>query len=245
MAFRGARVDSANARVRQRRAAGAHAARGRTTSAVKRADPTFSTPFQRGADLPIWARSALAASGGALPAGTYARLASATRRRSRPPALRAAMSLAVALPSAPPCLGGGEHGFDHMRIRAAAAKVAANDGLDLRFSRIRIAIKQSDAAEHQARRAEAALDCVVSDESRLNRMQRPVAGDAFDGRDRAVANLDGQDRARCRRRAVDENCAGRTGARSQPIFVPVRPSGPRNTSATVARGSATTVRVTH
>src|SRR5208337_2686921 len=92
------------------------------------------------------------------------RLTPAIRRRYPRRVFHAAANPGTRWPSAPPCLGNGEYRLDHVRIGAAPADMAADRGLDVLCRRLRIALQQGDATEHQPRRAEAALQRVVRHE---------------------------------------------------------------------------------
>ena len=131
-----------------------------------------------------------------------------------------------------------------MRISTAAANVAADRGADIVGIGCRHAVKECRAAHDHPRRAKAALQGVMLDERLLHRMQRVALRQTLDRGDGARADIDGEHHARADRMPSTNTVHAPQAPRSQAILVPVRPSGPRNTSARVARGSTRSVRAT-
>src|SRR5207245_3006865 len=86
--------------------------------------------------------------------------------------------------------GRREHRLEDLRVRAAAADVAA-EGLAHLFERWpRDGVQERLRGDDEPRRAEAALERVLLDERLLQRMELPGRSDSLDGRDRPVARVD-------------------------------------------------------
>ena len=100
-----------------------------------------------------------------------------------------------------------------VRVRPAAAEVAAHELLDL-LVRARSALReQGHGGQDLARRAAPALKGVVADERLLHRMQAAVvAGQPFDRRDRAAVALRRERQARHDALAVEQHRARAAGA---------------------------------
>src|SRR5689334_8771638 len=77
----------------------------------------------------------------------------------------------------------GRDGLHDVVIARAAAEVAFERFADGALVGVRMALHEVDRAHHHARRAEAALERVMLAKRGLHRVQRAVAGDAFDGGD--------------------------------------------------------------
>src|SRR5438477_10675195 len=71
---------------------------------------------------------------------------------------------------------------------------------------------ESGASDDKARCAEAALLCVMINESFLHRVHLFGCADSFHGRDFAALGFDGQHRAGINRVAIHQHCAGAAGA---------------------------------
>src|SRR5437899_11440440 len=108
----------------------------------------------------------------------------------------------------PQVLGCGLDGLDDVRVPGAAAEVAADGLADLRLGGILVAGEQGAARDHHPRRAVAALQPVVLPERLLDRVQLSVLLQAFHRGDLRALGLDGEDRARLHRIAVEQHRAG-------------------------------------
>ncbi len=97
---------------------------------------------------------------------------------------------------------------DDVGIGAAAADVAAHQLADLVVGLRPAFGQQARGRADLARRAVAALECVVVDERLLQRMQRAVHRQAFDGGDLGAILHDGEREARIDAPAVDQDRAG-------------------------------------
>src|SRR5207237_1365195 len=100
-------------------------------------------------------------------------------RMSCTPASARAFASSIARPR-------GDAGGDDVQVRAAAAQVAGDGALHVVLGGRGVAAEQRDDRHDLARRAEAALIRVVSDERLLHRMQLPVGTDALDRLDGAT-----------------------------------------------------------
>src|SRR2546428_243481 len=106
-------------------------------------------------------------------------------------------------------LGGGRtDGVHDVVVARAAAQVPLDSVSDLVVAGRRIAREEIDRGDHQPRRAEAALERVLHRERTLDRMELAILCETFDRGDLRALSLDGEDRARLRRTAVDEHRAG-------------------------------------
>ena len=112
----------------------------------------------------------------------------ARRRRGRRGGRGRASRSASSGSSAGEAAAGGLRGGDDRLVAGAAAEVALQRLLDLGTGRLRLAHPERVERHHEARRAEAALAAVQLDHRRLDRVQRPAAGDVLDGDD--VAEVD-------------------------------------------------------
>src|SRR4029079_2422134 len=83
-------------------------------------------------------------------------------------------------------IGNGEYRAENLRGGAAATEMPAHASSHVVFSRIRVLLEERCSGENLARRAESALQRVVLDECRLQRMRRILATDPFDGGDGLV-----------------------------------------------------------
>ena len=91
--------------------------------------------------------------------------------------------------------GGGAglfDGGDDVRVRAAAAEIAAHRPLDL-FCRGRCCLPEQRVQAHDlARRAVATLEAIRRDECFLQRVQLVTVTDSLDGSDLLVSAIDGR-----------------------------------------------------
>ena len=110
-------------------------------------------------------------------------------------------------------LGGMLDGIDDVRVSGATAKVPFQPVRDLLAGGIWILLQQLHARQDHSRRAITTLQRVAFPKPFLNRMQFRVAGQAFDRRDVATVSLNGQDRARLDRFAVEQDRASAADAR--------------------------------
>ena len=142
-----------------------------------------------------------------------------------------------------PAIGAGRalHRADDAVVDAAAAEMRIERGDDVGAARLRIASQQRRRRDQDAGEAIAALAGLLVEERLLQRMQRAVARQPFDGGDgfagdasrpRACRNRPARRRsAPCRRRTA--RCRSRTR-------VPRRPSSSRSTDSSGAPPSAST-----
>ena len=92
--------------------------------------------------------------------------------------------------------------LDDVVVAGAAAEIAFQPLADLLLRGIRVALHQVDRAHDHAGRTEAALQPVMLAERRLHRVQLAVIGQAFDGRDLRLRNLQREDGAALHRHAI-------------------------------------------
>src|SRR5438105_5418893 len=105
-------------------------------------------------------------------------------------------------------LDGAIHGPPDRRVPGAAAEVARDALLDLLRRRLGVLPQQPDHRQHEAGRAEAALQAVTFVEGLLDGVQRSaVAGEALDGRHVMALPLDREHQARAHRRPVEQHGA--------------------------------------
>src|SRR3954468_7785575 len=79
--------------------------------------------------------------------------------------------------------GDGEHGLDDAVVAGAAAEVAAQRDPHLVLARHRRPLEERRGGDQHARRAEAALDAALVEESALQRTQLARSRKPFDGHD--------------------------------------------------------------
>src|SRR2546426_3374098 len=108
-------------------------------------------------------------------------------------------------------------------VTRAAAEVSRQRPADRLPARPRFAREQLGEGEHESRRAKAALDCAGIDERPLNRREVFLAGDAFDGSDRPLADVGGKREAGARQLPLHEH---RTGAAHAVIAAALAPGEP-------------------
>ena len=107
-----------------------------------------------------------------------------------------------------PQRGGPMDRPDDGEVAGATADVAVQRRLDVFFRGVRILVQQGAGGEDHARGAEAALEAAFLPERLLHRVQRVVAAEALDGRQRASVDLVGEGRAGAHRTAVQQHGAG-------------------------------------
>jgi hypothetical protein len=94
-------------------------------------------------------------------------------------------------------------------VAGTAADVTGEVVTDFTLRRIRVSLEQLADAHDHTRRAEAALQCVVFVESRLNRMQYPTARrETFDCRDRRSIRHHRENRTGFDGQSIDIDGAG-------------------------------------
>src|ERR1700716_1972849 len=95
----------------------------------------------------------------------------------------------IAIPLCPPTDRHGRrhrhacrlHGLDDVRVASAAAQIALEALANFGFGRMRIAVQQGSRGHNEPWRAESALQTVLVPEGVLQRVQRAVLRQAFDG----------------------------------------------------------------
>src|SRR6266849_9584241 len=106
-----------------------------------------------------------------------------------------------------PLLGGGLHRLDDLRIGGAAAQVAGEIVLDLLVVRIGMAVEQLLRHQHEAGRAEAALEGALLDEGLLHRIELSARVEMLDGRHLGAVDEGGEIETARHRGAVDDDGA--------------------------------------
>ena len=101
-----------------------------------------------------------------------------------------------------------EHGLNDADITGAAAKVAGERRTDTRLIAVGLGGEQCVGGHQHARRAETALQSVMTAERSLQRRQRVAVGKTFDRFDAGAVSLHSKHQAAARRLAVDNNGTG-------------------------------------
>ena len=133
-----------------------------------------------------------------------------------------------------PCGHGRSDRLDDVHVAGAAADVPRDRPAHVVVGRGRVLLDERDADEHHPRRAEPALQTVLLLERGLDRMQRTVALQPFDGGDRSAVGLHREHRARLHRRAVEQHGA-RAAARG--VAADVRAGEPGDGCGCSRRGA--------
>src|SRR3990172_3783648 len=110
----------------------------------------------------------------------------------------------------------GRSGFDRpddVNVARAAAEVARDRHANLILRRFRVALKEVDRREDDARGAETALEPMVRLERLLDRVEATALREPPDRRDRAPVGLDREHRAGLHRLPIQEDRAGATVTR--------------------------------
>src|SRR3954471_9338829 len=107
----------------------------------------------------------------------------------------------------------GLHGLDDVVIAGAAAEVALEPVADLVVRRVRMLLQEARRRHDHPGRAVAALQRVVLLERALHRVQLAVRRETLDRRDLVAVRLDGEQRARLHRLAVEMDGASTAGRR--------------------------------
>src|SRR5215204_658951 len=97
-------------------------------------------------------------------------------KRPRPVTCRGASLLRTLAPT-----NGILHRLDNLHVASAHAQVAGEIVPNVVLRGLDVALQQGVAGHHESRRAEAALQREVRDECLLDRRQRAVARESFDG----------------------------------------------------------------
>lgn len=116
------------------------------------------------------------------------------------------------------------NGLNDMGITRAAAEIAFQTMNDLFASGIRICLQELDTGHDHSRRAEAALQRVALPKTCLNRMQFPVAAQAFDGRDVRAIRLNREHGAGFHRFSIQQDGARAAQARFASDVRPRQPA---------------------
>src|SRR4029450_946518 len=132
--------------------------------------------------------------------------------------------------STPSGLGAGhragavEDRFHDVLVAGAAAEVPLEGLAHLFVGRVGVLLQEAGGRHDHAGRAVATLETVVAVERVLDRMHLPVGGDPLDRGDLTTLGLEGEERARLHRLAVEQN--GARAAR-RGVATDVGPEGAR------------------
>ena len=102
--------------------------------------------------------------------------------------------------------------LDDLHVAGAAAKVARQRVADRLASGTRLAREKLGERDDEPRRAEAALDGARVDQGALHHREIVVAGEAFDRRDRPLADVGGERQAGTGELSVEQHGAGAADA---------------------------------
>jgi hypothetical protein len=122
-------------------------------------------------------------------------------------------------------LRGAHHGGQNLVVIGAAAEVAGNAVCQLGACGTRVGLEEPDGGHDEARHAERALEALFFHHRLLHWVQCAIGGfEPFNRLNLPAADGVRENRARIMRHIVDEHVQAPHSDRSQPSFVPVRPS---------------------
>src|SRR5688572_15543460 len=102
------------------------------------------------------------------------------------------------------------NGSHDVLVTGTAAEVSREGDTDIVVRGVRVVAQEADEAHQEARRAKPALQSVALPKCLLQRMQALAVSEALDGQDLGGIDLDGEEKTRAHRRAVDYNRARAT-----------------------------------